>query len=377
MITIEQRESFSQIRGANYVASYAATSFEMWNKYDHHQVQFELSLAKSIGMNGLRVWLNSAAYFCDPPTFLSNFEALLTACHECDIRVVPILFDSCGAEPLEGPYRLTRANHRFSQFEKEPYYSAEVRRTWSDRLRKYVSTVAPDVRCLESANATALLWETWTPDPGYAQLVDRTAHEKLFEYVDALVDTFHDDKRILAWDIMNEPWVTEIFLEHFDDPVPGEFAQIMCEHVSARNCGVPITVGAGTLERALRLRDCVDVLSFHCYETDDALSAELKRAKSTVDTEEKPVLLTECLATAYSDDLDVFTDHGQQSLYRSDLPRIIDSGIGFFQFGLMVGRAPFSHAGLFYPNGVRRPSAIWLADQATRLSSLSSAEVNN
>ena len=172
------------------------------------------------------------------------------------------------------------------------------------------------------------------------------------------------DDRILAWDVMNEPWVTEIFLGDYNDPLPGDFARHFCDRILDKRCGVPITVGAGTLDRALRLADCVDIIPFHCYEPVDQLRDELERAYRVAASYAKPVLLTECLANSALEDVESVTDEGQLRVYERDLPVLAQARIGWFQFCLMVGRAPFSYTGIFYPNGVRRPGGKLVVEAA-------------
>ena len=86
--------------GANYVASYAATSVEMWHRYDHAIIDQELGYARKMGLNCVRVFLQSLVYHHDPQTFLENFEDFLATADKHGLRVMPILFDSCfGVSP--------------------------------------------------------------------------------------------------------------------------------------------------------------------------------------------------------------------------------------------------------------------------------------
>jgi hypothetical protein len=150
---------------------------------------------------------------------------------------------------------------------------------------------------------------------------------------------------------------------NFDDPLPAEFARFFCAHVRERDCGIPITVGCSSLELALRFADCVDIISFHCYEQGEELAKELNGATEAARSHEKPVVLTECLALMFFlAGLEAMTDAAQLALYQQELPLIERSGIGWFQTGLMIGRAAFSYVGLCYPNGLRRPAARHLAE---------------
>ena len=52
-------DDFRWMHGANYVASYAATDVEMWLHYDHDVIDRELGYAKRLGLNCVRVFLQS------------------------------------------------------------------------------------------------------------------------------------------------------------------------------------------------------------------------------------------------------------------------------------------------------------------------------
>ena len=348
------------VRGTNYIPSYAPDATVAWMEFDAEQIAFELTLARSAGFNSVRAWLSSEAYFANPAEFLRNFDQFLQLCRKTSLTAMPILFDSCGVERREAAPLLRRACELFEQFRRDTSYPEDVRKEWLSKLDGYIRRVAPHVRCEASGSATSLVWETWRANPGYSKL-SADSRQRYHAYVDTIVESHRGDGRILAWDVMNEPWVTEIFLGNYDDPLPGQFARYFCEYILEKRCGVPITVGGGTLDRSLRLADCVDIISFHCYEPADKLQEDLHRAYTVCASYSKPVLLTECLANSALDDVESATDEGQVRVYERDIPVLVGAQIGWFQFCLMVGRAPFSYTGLFYANGVQRPAATLLA----------------
>ena len=83
------------MHGANYVASYAATDVEMWLQYDHAVIDRELGYAQKMGLNCVRVFLQSLVYHHDPQAFLARFEDFLATADKHGLKVMPILFDSC------------------------------------------------------------------------------------------------------------------------------------------------------------------------------------------------------------------------------------------------------------------------------------------
>ena len=90
-----EQDDFRWIHGANYVPSYSATDVEMWLKYDAQVIDRELAYAKKMGLNSVRVVLQSLVYHHDPKAFLDNFENFLSIADKHDLKVMPILFDSC------------------------------------------------------------------------------------------------------------------------------------------------------------------------------------------------------------------------------------------------------------------------------------------
>ena len=90
-----EQDDFRWMHGANYVASYAATDVEMWLHYDHAIIDRELGYAEKMGLNCVRVFLQSLVYHHDPPAFLAHFEDFLATADAHGLKVMPILFDSC------------------------------------------------------------------------------------------------------------------------------------------------------------------------------------------------------------------------------------------------------------------------------------------
>ena len=55
---------FSNVRGLNYIASYAPSDVAMWRFYDHDQIDRELGYVKGLGAGGLTVLIQRD--FLDP-----------------------------------------------------------------------------------------------------------------------------------------------------------------------------------------------------------------------------------------------------------------------------------------------------------------------
>ncbi|GAO41559.1 cellulase family glycosylhydrolase [Flavihumibacter petaseus] len=154
------------ICGANYIPAYAINYTAMWDRttFDSVAIDRELALAEQTGLNSLRVVLQYAVYAEDPEGFLRRMNTFLCSCEKHRIKMVPALFDDCvfglehdpktgrQPEPLEGWY------------------------AWA-----------------------------WSPSPGHSMVVDSSTFPLLERYVKGVITRFSNDKRILFWDLYNEP----------------------------------------------------------------------------------------------------------------------------------------------------------------------------
>ena len=54
--------NWAEVRGVNFVPSYASNTYEIWRNYDHEIVDRDLRMASDVGYKSVRLWLNYAAY---------------------------------------------------------------------------------------------------------------------------------------------------------------------------------------------------------------------------------------------------------------------------------------------------------------------------
>ena len=149
--------------GANYIPSDAINQLEMfqaatWNPQLNDR---ELRLAESIGMNTMRVFLQDKLWEQDPEGFKRRLDAFLTISARHGIRPILVLFDSCW-----DPYPQLGPQH-------------------------------PPIPGVHNSG--------WVQSPGAKELTDPASYPRLEEYVKGVVQAFANDKRVLAWDIWNEP----------------------------------------------------------------------------------------------------------------------------------------------------------------------------
>jgi acyl-homoserine-lactone acylase len=235
-----KQDDFRWMHGANYVASYAATDVEMWLRYDHAVIDRELGYARKLGLNCVRVFLQSLVYHHAPKAFLERFEDFLATADKHGLKVMPILFDSCfGVAP-----------------------SLESRHLW-------VANPGPDRMAKE-----------WWPESD--------------AYATAVVSAHVGDKRIALWDVMNEPTATHLAGTPEGKALIDAFVAHSCSLVRKLDPTHAITVGIATWDNRDVL-PLVDVLSCHSYAAGvEAFRADLTGTRNQARAASKPWIVSEC-----------------------------------------------------------------------------------
>jgi len=149
--------------GANYAPASAINQLEMWqaDTFDPARIDHELGLAQGIGMNVMRVFLHDQLWQQDPEGFRKRIETFLTIAERHGIRPLFVLFDSCwDPNPKLGPQH-------------------------------------PPIPGVHNSG--------WVQSPGLPALRDKAQYARLKAYVQGVIGAFANDKRILGWDVWNEP----------------------------------------------------------------------------------------------------------------------------------------------------------------------------
>ncbi|MFW2349651.1 1,4-beta-xylanase [Qipengyuania sp.] len=149
--------------GANYNPRTAINQLEMWQAetWDPQTIDQELGWAEGIGMNTMRVYLHNLVWENDPEGFKKRIDQFLAIAAKHKIRPVFVLFDSCwDPNPVAGPQH-------------------------------------PPIPGVHNSG--------WVQAPGATRLADASQYGELEAYVKDIVGTFAEDKRVLAWDVWNEP----------------------------------------------------------------------------------------------------------------------------------------------------------------------------
>ena len=172
---------FSNVRGLNYIASYAPSDVAMWRLYDHDVIDRELGYVAGLGANSVRVWLAWVVYDVEGEKFIDKFRDFLSLAERHNLTVMPILWDSCFGDEQAG----------------------------YDDL------------------------EDWVANPGWKRVQDKSFRTQGDEYVRAVVEAGKDSPAVLMWDMMNEPGGPGInsWLEHY------------CKLVKSIDPDNPVTIG--------------------------------------------------------------------------------------------------------------------------------------
>ncbi|GAA4730780.1 1,4-beta-xylanase [Flavisolibacter ginsenosidimutans] len=151
------------ITGANFLPSTAINQLEMWqaDTFDPATIDRELGWAESIGFNTMRVFLHSVAWKQDATGFKKRMNDFLSIADKHHIQPVFVFFDDCW----------NKVPHAGKQPEPKP----------------------------------GIHNSGWVQDPGQPASNDSTLFPQLEGYVKDVLTTFRTDKRILLWDLYNEP----------------------------------------------------------------------------------------------------------------------------------------------------------------------------
>lgn len=365
-----RRTDWSAIRGVNFVPAYARSSEEIWQKYDHHTIKRELGFVVGLGFNSVRIFLNYQAYKKDPAKTIASFRDFLRLCARYHLTALPVLFDSCGIDPRPDSVVMS-SKAAYEKFLADPSLSPEAK----VRLRRVYGQYAlgqgqaVQVPVSPSTPADILLWGWWAPNPGFGRLTE--PHWPALEgYVDAIVGRFQHNPQIVAWEVMNEPYTLMDLppgvTRSAADARVSRFLVHFCHYIKTRYPRKPVTIGSSSLERMRKTQSDVDLLSLHVYSPARQTRAILDRARAFAGSVRKPLLVTECLAntdnwlTVFGDER-LATDAGQLAHYEKVLPVLMNSHLGWYSWGFVVGHLFGGFTGIIYQNGYRRPAAMYLA----------------
>lgn len=265
------------ISGANFTPSTAINQLEMWqaSTFDPTTIDRELGYAESIGFNTMRVFLHSLAWQQDPKGFKERLNTYLGLADKHHIQTMLVFFDDCwNKAPKAGP---------------QP---------------------APKPGVHNSG---------WVQDPGDTASRDSATFMTLKPYVQDVLTSFRTDKRILLWDLYNEPGNS------------GKLASSMplVRNVFAWarevNPEQPLSVGLWAWDfQALNTFQAQnsDIITYHNY--DDAPTHQ--RIIELLETHGRPLICTEYMARP------------RNSTFTTIMPLLKRENVGAINWGLVDGK---------------------------------------
>lgn len=267
------------IRGVNFVPSTAVNATEMWqaDTFDLDTIGDELGAAKKVGYTSIRVFLPFHVYKADPEEFKERMQDVLGKARKYRMKTVFVLFDDN------------------NQAGKEPYLGKQAE-------------PKPGVHNGQ-----------WTPSPGKAYITDKEKWPELEAYVKDLVGSFRRDRRILFWDLYNEPGSFGL----------GEKSLPLVEAAFGwareKEPSQPLTTGLWSemdSRMSKTLMELSDVISFRAYENEEDLKTKLMLCQ----TLGRPLVCTE------------FLNRTKGNTFEKILPTFSEQHVGWFNWGLVAGK---------------------------------------
>lgn len=277
--------------GANFIPSSAINQLEMWQaeSFDPAVIDRELGYARNIGMNIMRVYLHDLLWEQDAPGFLSRMERYLEIAGRHGIGTAFVFFDDCwnsqfalGRQPAPRPF-----THNSG----------------------------------------------WIQSPGSTAADDPAERPRLEKYVKGVLTHFARDRRIVFWDLYNEPGngaggnhITRTGLrESASLPLLRDVFRWGREVKPAQ----PLTAAPWKFDAAFDelnrfMFENSDLVTFHAYNRPEELLERIHFIRYVAAG--RPVLCSEYMARTAG------------STFQTCLPLLKENGIGAINWGLVSGK---------------------------------------
>ncbi len=273
----EWYKQWGWLRGCDFIPSTAINQLEMWQAetFDTATINRELGWAESIGMNAMRVYLHHVAWKVDSAGFKDRMNQYLTIADKHGISTIFVFFDDCWNPTYQAG--------------KQPEPKPGVHNSG------------------------------WIRDPGDLIHQDSTLVVTLERYVKDVLKTFSNDKRIILWDVYNEPGNSNY----------GNKSMSLLQKVFAWgreiNPSQPLSAGVWNLSLGDLNKYQVensDVITYHNYQNDTLHRACI----DTLARYGKPMLCTEYMARKH------------RSRFDNIMPLLKERNIAAINWGLVAGK---------------------------------------
>jgi endo-1,4-beta-mannosidase len=265
------------LAGADYIPANAINQLEMWQAgtFDPATIDKELGWAEQIGFNTMRVFLHSLAWKQDPEGFKKRVDQFLSIASKHGIEPMLVFFDDC----------------------------------WN-KVPKIGTQPVPKPGIHNSG---------WMQDPGQPASNDENLHVELGRYVTDVMKHFAHDKRILLWDLYNEP----------GNSGKRDSSMVLLrktfEWARAVNPDQPISAGLWAWDyeklNAFQATNS-DIITYHCYDEPAAHLRIIQLLKAFG----RPVICTEYMARV------------RNSRFDNILPVLAKENVGAINWGFVSGK---------------------------------------
>lgn len=264
------------INGANFTPSTAINQLEMWqaDTFDPITIDRELGYAEGIGFNAMRVFLHSVVWKEDPKGFKDRINKYLTIADKHHIQTIFVFFDDC----------------------------------WNPNAKPGKQ---PDPK-------PGIHNSGWMQDPG-KPLTTPADFLALKAYVDDILTSFKHDKRILLWDLYNEPGNGD------KNKIASRLLPKVFAWAHAVNPDQPVSSGMWdwSLEdfNKIQLQNS-DVITYHCYDRPELH----ERVVQLLKINNRPVICTEYMARP------------RNSTFENITPMLKNENVGAINWGFVSGK---------------------------------------
>ncbi|MEO6721687.1 MAG: 1,4-beta-xylanase [Ferruginibacter sp.] len=270
-------DQYKWLTGTNYIPANAINQLEMWQaeSFDPATIDKELGWAQKIGFNTMRVFLHSVAWEQDNEGFKKRMNQFLEIASKHHIQPMFVFFDDCwNKEPKAG---------------KQPAVKVGIHNSG------------------------------WMQDPGQAASSDESIYPLLEKYVKDVLTTFAHDKRILLWDLYNEP----------GNSGKGDSSLALLTKVFqwAREINPDQPLSAGLWSWSLEKLNAFqfmnsDVITYHDYQE----APEHKKVIEILKASGKPLICTEYMART------------RNSRFATVMPLLKTKHVGAINWGFVSGK---------------------------------------
>jgi len=262
--------------GCNFIPSTAVNELEMWqaDTFDPMTMDRELGWASKIGMNTVRVFLHYLPWQTDANGFKERIRRYLAIADKHKIKTILVFFDDCW--------------NQYPEAGKQPEPKLGVHNSG------------------------------WVQSPGKTMHDDSSSWKSLGNYVKDILATFKEDRRILMWDLYNEPGNG-----NYNE---SSFALLKHTFEWAWDIRPSQPLTAGIWYDNKRLNDWQlhhsDVITFHNYGKADELEKQINELRQY----DRPLICTEYMART------------RGSRFETHLPVFKKYDVGAINWGLVSGK---------------------------------------